>query len=68
MAEARDYALRLAKLPDRIAAIVAKTVAVKGDAFELEDDQALIDILDELNRLDDTLIDRNKNKRLARRS
>ncbi|HEY6231459.1 MAG TPA: hypothetical protein VIW64_09345 [Pyrinomonadaceae bacterium] len=64
---AEDEARRLAKLPDRVAAIVGKTYAVRGDAFELADDQALMMIKDVLDEADPTLVDRNKNKRLIRR-
>jgi hypothetical protein len=66
MTAARDYATQLAKLPDRIAAILGKSVAVKGDAFDLDDAEALIMILDIINELDSTLIERNKDKKLAR--
>ena len=65
---AEQYALRLAKLPDRIAAVVGKTYAEKGDAFEIADDQAVMMIRDLLIELDETLIERNKNKRLPRRA
>lgn len=63
----KEYAAWLQKFPDRAAAIVAKTYAVMGDAFELEDDVALVNIMDLLNAGDDTLIARNANKKLARR-
>ncbi len=62
----KEYAAKLQRLPDRIAAILGKTVALKGDAFELEDDTALVLIMNELNDLDHTLIERNANKKLAR--
>jgi len=62
----KEYAAKLQRLPDRLAAIVTKTVAVKGDAFELDDAVALIHILDLINELDHTLIERNANKKLAR--
>jgi hypothetical protein len=62
-----EYATWLQRLPDRVAAIIGKTVAVQGDGFTLEDDTALIYIMDEINRGDDTAIERNKNKRLAPR-
>ena len=65
--EANEYAKRLARLPDRIAAIVGKTYAEMGDAAELADDEALMMIRDLLMELDDTLIERNRHKRLARR-
>lgn len=63
----KEYAARLQKLPDRVAATLAKTYAVKGDAFELADNEALIMIMDLINGLDSTLIERNTNKKLARR-
>jgi hypothetical protein len=63
-----EYATKTAKLPDRIAAIVAKTYAVRGDAADVADDQALMMIRDLLDELDETLIPRNANKRLARRA
>jgi hypothetical protein len=65
---AEEYAVKAAKLPDRIAAVVAKTYAVQGDAAQIADDQALMMVRDLLDELDDTLIERNKNKRLIRRS
>jgi hypothetical protein len=67
MGRAEDQATKLVKLPDRIAATVAKTYAVMGDAFELNNDQALMMILDLLEEVDPTLIERNKKKRLIRR-
>lgn len=66
MGRAEIDAAKWAKFPDRVAAILAKSVAVKGDAFELDDAEALIMILDIINELDPTLIERNKDKRLAR--
>jgi hypothetical protein len=66
MAEAHEYATKLAKLPDRIAAIVGKTFTVQGDEASMADDQALAMIRDLLEELDSTVIDRNKDKRLAR--
>lgn len=62
-----EYALKAAKLPDRVAAIVGKTYAEQGDAAQLADDEALMMIRDLLIELDETLIPRNKNKRLSRR-
>jgi len=67
----KEYAAWLQKLPDRIAAIVAKTYAELGDeAFKhgVPDDVALVMIRDLLNSGDDTLIPRNAKKKLARRS
>ena len=67
MARAEDYATQLARLPDRVAAIVSKTYAVLGDDQVIANDQALMMIRDLLDELDDTVIERNKNKRLNRR-
>lgn len=67
MGRAEDQATRLVKLPDRIAAVVGKTYAVLGDAFEMNDDEALGRIRDLLDEIDETLVERNKGKRLARR-
>ena len=64
---AEQYAARLGKLPDRIAAIVGKTFAVLGDGYQLADDEALMMIRDELEALDETVITRNQNKKLARK-
>ncbi len=64
---AEEYAVKASKLPDRIAAIIGKTYAEMGDAAQLADDEALMMIRDVLLELDPTLIERNKNKRLARR-
>ncbi|HQU82974.1 MAG TPA: hypothetical protein PKY59_07620 [Pyrinomonadaceae bacterium] len=60
--QTKDYL----KFPERIAAIIGKTYAVRGDDFKLEDDVALTRIRDLLEELDETIIDRNKNKRLSR--
>jgi hypothetical protein len=67
MGRAEDKAMKLAKLPDRVAAVVGKTYAVMGDAFELCDDEGMLRIVDLLNEIDPTLIERNKEKRLIRR-
>jgi hypothetical protein len=64
---AEEFALKAAKLPERVAAIVGKTYAEMGDAATLADDEAVMMIRDLLLELDDTLIKRNKHKRLARR-
>lgn len=64
--KAKYDALKVVKLPDRIAAIVGKTYAVRGDDAQLADDEALTRIRDLLEELDPELIDRNKNKRLSR--
>jgi hypothetical protein len=65
---AEDYAKKLARFPDRVAAIVGKTYAVMGDSAPLADDEANMRIVDLCNELDETLIDRNKNKRLSPRA
>lgn len=62
----KEYAAKLQKFPERVAATIGKTYAVKGDACEIEDVTALIQIMDLVNDLDDTLIARNAKKRLAR--
>lgn len=54
------------RFPERVAAIIGKTFALKGDDFTLTDDEALTRIRDLLEELDPTLIERNKNKRLSR--
>lgn len=70
MNRAEDYAVQLAKLPDRVAAIVGKTYTELGDEHDPEkpghlcDDTAMELIRDLLMNLDSTLIERNKNKRL----
>lgn len=60
------YATRLAKLPDRVAAVVGKTHAFMGDRFQLADDEAVMKIADLLHELDPTLVKRNGHKRLSR--
>ena len=60
--QANDYL----KLPERIAAIVGKTYSVMGDDFKMSDDEAITRIRDLLDELDETLIERNKKKRLSR--
>lgn len=66
-----QYAVRVAKLPDRLAAVVGKTFVELGDAWSerrhLCEDTAVSIIRDRLNELDESLIPRNKNKRLTRR-
>lgn len=57
---------KILKLPDKVAAIVAKTYAVCGDDFKLADDQALVRIRDLLEGIDPEIISRNKNKRLPK--
>lgn len=65
---AEECAVKLARLPERVAAIVGKTYAVQGDSCELADDEALGRIRDLLLELDEEIIDRNKNKRLSKRA
>lgn len=66
MAEIKNQAANYLRFPERVAAIVGKTYAVRGDGFKLSDDEALTRIRDLLDELDATLIARNKNKRLSR--
>lgn len=66
MDKIKAQAASFLKFPERVAAIVGKTYAVKGDDFQLSDDEALTRIRDLLDELDPTLIARNKNKRLSR--
>lgn len=63
----KKQAVDLVRLPDRIAAIIGKSYAVRGDDATVEDDVALVMIRDLLDQLDPTLIERNKNKRLSPR-
>lgn len=65
---AEQQALKMAKLPERIAAIVAKTYTVFGDGAPVADDEALGMIRDLLDELDESLIERSRAKRLARRA
>ncbi len=64
--ELKNQSAKYLRLPERVAAIVGKTYAVRGDDFKLGDDEALTRIRDLLDELDATLIARNKNKRLSR--
>ncbi|GEM_PF-5370307 len=66
VAQAEERATKILKLPDRIAAIIGKTFAVRGDDYQLEDDIALMKIREELEQIDQDIIKRNKNKRLSR--
>lgn len=62
-----EYATKVAKLPERLAAVLGKTYVVMGDAATLDSDAALMMLLDYVEEIDETLIERNKNKRLIRR-
>jgi len=64
---AEEYAVRLAKFPDRVSAIVGKTFAECGDDHTITDDDALSLIRDLILDLDPSLIERNKRKKLVRR-
>jgi len=55
---------KILKLPDKVATIVGKTFAVRGDDFTLSDDEALGRIRDLLESIDPEIISRTKNKRL----
>lgn len=61
-----EEAVKVLRLPERIAAIVGKTFAEMGDGAELSDDEALGRIRDLLFDIDPNIIERNKRKRLAR--
>lgn len=63
--KAKMDTLKIVKFPERVAAIVAKTFAVRGDDYSLSDDEALVRIKDLLEELDPEIIARNKNKRLS---
>ncbi len=63
---AEEYAVKVAKLLDRLGAILGKTFAEMGDAAELADDEALMRIRDLGLEIDESFIARNKHKRLAR--
>lgn len=68
LTDIKRQAVSLVKFPERVAAIVGKTYPVCGDDFKLSDDEALCRIRDLLDELDDTIIARNKNKRLSKTS
>ena len=61
-----EHSVQLLKFPERVAAILGKTYAVRGDDFKLSDDEALTRIRDLCDEMDDALIARNKDKRLSR--
>lgn len=66
MSAIKQQAVALRKFPERVAAIIGKTWQVRGDDAELADDEAVQRIRDLLDEMDNTLIERNKNKRLSR--
>lgn len=66
MAAVKNQAVNYLKFPERVAAILGKTYAVMGDDAKMSDDEALTRIRDLLDELDETLIERNKKKRLSR--
>ena len=59
---------RLLQFRDYVATVVGKTYVVRGDAFEMSDDEALARIRDRLDAEDPTLVEQNKDKKLARRA
>jgi hypothetical protein len=59
-----EYAVKLKKFPERVAAIVAKTYAELGDSAQISDDEAVSRIRDLLNELDENIIERNRKKKL----
>lgn len=63
--ESKMETMKLLKFPERVAAIVGKTFAVRGDDYKLADDEALMRIRDLLEELDPKILERNKNKRLS---
>lgn len=65
--QVEKQAVALAKLPGKVAAIIGKTYTIRGDDPNvIPDDEAILRIRDLLDEIDDTLIERNKNKRLSR--
>lgn len=63
-ASTAELARKLRKLPSRIAAIIAQTVAVRGDDYRIDDNQALVRIRDLLEEIDPKIIDRNAKRKL----
>ena len=62
----KDKSIQLLRLPEKIAAVIGKTYAVRGDDATLADDEALLRIRDLLEEYDASIVERNKNKRLNR--
>ncbi|HKV41696.1 MAG TPA: hypothetical protein VJX67_21005 [Blastocatellia bacterium] len=60
-----ELAIKMRRLPDRLAAIVGKTFAIQGDDASLPDDEALTRIAELLSDIDPHLVARNKGKRLG---
>lgn len=63
--KAQEFASLLTTLPDKIAAIVSRTYACRGDSYTMADDEALARIRDLLEEIDVRIIERNKKKRLS---
>lgn len=63
---AEELAVKIAKLPDRVATIIGKSGAELGDAALLADDTALMKIRDLLLEINPKIVEQNKNKRLAK--
>lgn len=62
-----QQSVKLIKFPERVAAIIGKTYSIRGDDPKvIPDDEAIMRIRDLLDALDNTVIERNKNKRLSR--
>ena len=59
-----ELAIKMRRLPERIAAVVGKTFAIQGDEAPLADEEAINRILGLLYEIDPQLVDRNKDKRL----
>ena len=62
-----QQSVKLIKFPERVAAVIGKTYSIRGDDPKvIPDDEAIMRIRDLLDELDDTVVERNKNKRLSR--
>ncbi len=65
--EIERQSVNLIRFPAKVAAILGKTYTIRGDDPNvIPDDEAIMRIRDLLDGLDETLIERNKNKRLSR--
>jgi len=59
----QQYNAEIVELIDRIAAVISKSYAERGDATQLADDEAIEMIRDILIAFDPAIIKRNKNRR-----
>lgn len=62
----KKQTLDYVKFPERVASIIGKTFLICGDDYKISNDEAIARIRDLLDEMDETLIERNKNKRLSR--